>query len=43
MSIPISASDNLLILNASGIKSKQTTAIINPAANDKIKLKNLLE
>lgn len=29
--------------NASGIKSKQTTAIISPDANDKTKLKNLFE
>ena len=28
---------------ASGIKSKQTMAIMSPEANDKIKLKNFLE
>lgn len=31
------------ISKASGIKSKHTTAIINPAASDNIKLRNLLE
>ena len=34
---------NLLISKASGIKSKHITDIINPDANDNIKLKNLLE
>ena len=41
--IPIIVCVILLISNASGIKSKHITDIINPAANDKIKLKNLFD
>jgi len=33
----------LEISSASGISSKQTIAVINPEASDKIKLKNLFE
>lgn len=41
--IPINEINRFEISSASGISSKQITAIISPAANDNIKLKNLLE
>lgn len=41
--IPSNTVESDAIPNASGISSKHTIAIISPEANDKIKLKNLLE
>lgn len=41
--VPNITLDILLISNASGIRSKHITAIINPDANDNIKLNNLFD